>query len=233
MSGRTKAYTGVILAGGILVTLMLGHWIANRRAAARSPHEQRIACDELPTGRRRPEYGCFNVAHVENLSFPDTVIWWSLHRFPSRSAAESARSPQGFVWEEDGVIWLSELGTTESRPAGGSFVARIGPLQLPRATEYTASYAYAVMRPGQRSRVHIHPGPEAWYVLAGEQCLETSVGTFKGGAGEPVVAPANVPMELTVTGTETRRALVLVVHDGREPQAKPVEWQPRGACVTG
>jgi quercetin dioxygenase-like cupin family protein len=107
----------------------------------------------------------------------------------------------------------------------------VGPLHLPRAPEYTASYAYAVMRPGQRSRVHIHPGPEAWYLLSGEQCLETSVGTFRGRAGETVIAPAKVPMELTVTGTETRRALVLVVHDGREQQAKAVDWQPKGVCT--
>jgi quercetin dioxygenase-like cupin family protein len=109
-------------------------------------------------------------------------------------------------------------------------VAEVGPLILPPAPQYTASYAYAVMRPGQRSRVHRHPGPEGWYVLAGEQCLETSVGVFRGAAGETVVAPKNVPMELTITGSDVRRALVLVVHDSREPQGIPVSWRPRGAC---
>src|SRR5712664_687350 len=30
----------------------------------------------------------------------------------------------------------------------------------------------AVLRPGMKSLVHRHSGPEAWYTLAGETCLE-------------------------------------------------------------
>jgi quercetin dioxygenase-like cupin family protein len=87
-------------------------------------------------------------------------------------------------------------------------VARIGPLVLPRAPVYTAVFSFAAMQPGQRSIVHTHPGPEGWYMLAGEQCLETSVGVFRGSSGstgQTVVAPANVPMELTITGNQLRR----------------------------
>jgi hypothetical protein len=32
---------------------------------------------------------------------------------------------------------------------------------------------------------HTHPGPEGWYVLAGEQCLETPAGANKAVAGRP------------------------------------------------
>ena len=41
------------------------------------------------------------------------------------------------------------------------------------------------MRPGDNSRVHTHPGPEGWFVLAGEQCLETPSGPTGLGPEEP------------------------------------------------
>ena len=212
---------------GLLLLLLLPGCAS--RPPVNAPLEQRIACIDVPQSKR-PDYGCFNVAHMAGLTFSDSVISWFLYRFPSRSSAEAARSRYGFVWEEDGVIWLSELGTQPPEITGGQFVAKAGPLILPAAPHYMASYSYAVLRPGQRSLIHQHPGPEAWYVLAGEQCAETSVGVFRGRAGQTMVAPANVPMELTTTGSTVRRALVLVVHDDREPRGKPVEWEPRGLC---
>jgi hypothetical protein len=39
------------------------------------------------------------------------------------------------------------------------------------------------MRPADSSRVHTHPGPEARYVLAGEQCLEMQAGATTGRVG--------------------------------------------------
>ena len=59
-------------------------------------------------------------------------------------------------------------------------IAVIGPLQLPAAKSHAAVLSYAVMRPGDNSRVHTHPGPEGWYVLEGEQCLETPDGAATG-----------------------------------------------------
>jgi hypothetical protein len=54
---------------------------------------------------------------------------------------------------------------------------------FPPAKSYAAVLSYAVMRPGDSSRVHTHPGPEGWYVLTGEQCLETPAGANKARAG--------------------------------------------------
>jgi hypothetical protein len=45
-----------------------------------------------------------------------------------------------------------------------------------------------------------------------------------------VVVPGNVPMELYITGSTVRRALVVVVHDSREPRGTPSSWTPPGAC---
>ena len=189
-----------------------------------------FSCDDVPSGISRPEYGCFNIARVEGLTFSDSVVYWFLYAFPTRSAAEAARTPTGVVVEEDGKVWLNEIASLTSRPQVGTLVARVGPLFLPPAPAYTAIYSYAIMAPGQRSRVHTHPGPEGWYVLAGEQCLETSVGVFRGRAGETVIVPGNVPMELYINGSALRRALVVVVHDSRQPRGTPSSWIPPGAC---
>ena len=189
-----------------------------------------FSCDDVPPGAARPEFGCFNIARVGGLTFPDSVVYWFLYAFPTRSAAETARTPTGVVVEEEGKIWLNELAGEATRAPTGTLVARVGPLVLPPASTYTAIYSYAVMAPGQRSRVHTHPGPEGWYVTAGEQCLETTVGVFRGQVGETVVVPGNVPMELYITGSALRRALVVVVHDSRLPRGTTASWIPRGAC---
>ena len=132
--------------------------------------------------------------------------------------------------EEDGRVWLSEFGARDAAPRGGEAVAVIGPLQLPAAKSYSAVLSYAVMRPGDSSRVHTHPGPEGWYVLAGEQCLETPAGANRAGAGQTMTVPPNVPMELNVTGTVLRRAFALVIHDSTQQRGIPSDWKPSGKC---
>jgi quercetin dioxygenase-like cupin family protein len=202
---------------------------AQQQPAASHQHSP-FSCDEVPSGTPRPEYGCFNIARVEGLTLRDSIVYWFLYTFPTRRAAEAARTPTGVVVEEEGKIWLNELTSETSRAPAGTLVARVGPMVLPPAPAYTAVYSYAVMAPGQRSRVHTHPGPEGWYVTAGEQCLETGVGVFRGKVGETMIVPGNVPMELYITGAALRRALVVVVHDSRQPRGTPVSWTPPGAC---
>lgn len=196
-------------------------------------HDDRaFTCDDVAPGAKRPPYGCFNIATVSGLHFPDSVVYWHLSVFPTRAAAAAAaaRSSSGTVIEEDGKVWLNEFGSKDRPVRGGKPVATVGPLVLPPARSYSAVFSYAVMRPGQGSRVHTHPGPEGWYMLAGQQCLETSVGVFRGSTGQTVVAPPNVPMELYIPGTEVRRSLVVVIHDGGKRRGERSEWRPTGVC---
>lgn len=211
------------------LTLASGAGFAQQPAAASHEHSP-FSCDDVPPGTARPEYGCFNIGRVGKLTFPDSLVYWFLYTFPTRAAAEAVKTPTGVVVEEEGKIWLNELAGATPPTQAGALVARVGPMVLPPAPTYTAVYSYAVMAPGQRSRVHTHPGPEGWYVTAGEQCLETSVGVYRGKVGETVVVPGNVPMELYITGDKLRRALVVVLHDSREPRGTTATWTPPGAC---
>ena len=188
------------------------------------------ACVDIPAGEKRPEFGCFNVAAAGPLQFKDARVYWHLRTFSTRQAAEAVKSPTGIVVEEDRRVWLSELGTRDRSLNGGNPAAVIGPLELPKAKSYTAVLSYAVMRPGDRSRVHTHPGPEAFYVMTGEQCLETPMGTTRTRAGGTAAAAPNVPMRLTVTGTTVRHAFALVIHDSTQERGITSDWIPPGAC---
>ena len=131
---------------------------------------------------------------------------------------------------EDDQVWLSTFGERDGGPAGGDAVTVIGPLHLPPAKTYDVVLSYAVMRPGDRTPVHTHPGPEAWYVLAGEQCLDTAEGITRAAAGAGMAVAPNVPMELNITGTNIRRSLVVVIHDSTQRRSIPSDWKPTGGC---
>ena len=226
--------TSIIIAAGVfvlpLLTLEVGTAANQEAPAAAHAHLSEVACVDIPAGAKRPEYGCFNVGTVTGLQFRQPAVYWHLRTYASRNAADAAKSATGLVVEEDGRVWLSEFGPRELTARGGEEVAVIGPMQLSAARSYSAVLSYAVMRPGDSSRVHTHPGPEAWYVLAGEQCLETPAGASSARAGGTMTVPPDIPMELNVTGTALRRAFALVIHDSTQGRGTPSDWKPSGAC---
>jgi quercetin dioxygenase-like cupin family protein len=188
-------------------------------------------CVDIAPGAPMPEFGCFNIGEARDLHFDEPVVYWHLRTFPDRASAEAARSETGVVVEVEGRVWLTELGPRDLAIGGGEAVAVVGPLELPPAAAYHAVVSYAPMRPGDRSIVHTHSGPEGWYMLAGEQCLETQTGTRRASAGETMTVEASIPMELSITGTELRRSLLVVVHDATQPRGAPSDWKPSGACA--
>jgi quercetin dioxygenase-like cupin family protein len=225
------AFTGVLVPFLVAVQLVpIGHLRAQVPGTAGHEHLTEVACVDVPPGEKRPEFGCFNVGVATGLHFSQASVYWHLRAFPSRKAAEGAKSATGIVVEEDGRVWLSEFGPRNTAPRGAEAIAVVGPLHLPAAKSFTAVLSYAVMRPGDKSRVHTHPGPEGWYVLSGEQCLETPAGAHRARAGGRMTVRSNTPMELSVTGKTLRRAFALVIHDSARERGKPSDWKPSGAC---
>ena len=219
-----------ILASPLAVPITLS--IANGQETAGTIHEHLggVTCVDVALGEKRPDFGCFNVASEEGLQFPERQVYWHIRTFANRAAANAVKSATGIVVEEDGRVWLSEFGSPNLIVKGGQAVATVGPLQLPPAKSFSIVLSYAVMRPGDRSRVHTHPGPEGWYMIVGEQCLETPTGANRANAGGTMTVPPNVPMELRITGTEVRKSLVVVIHDSSQARGIASEWTPPGAC---
>jgi quercetin dioxygenase-like cupin family protein len=228
---RVNAATFVgILASPVALPIAL--CMANGQEAAGAMHDHLggVSCDDVPPNETRPDFGCFNVASEGGLQFPSRHVYWHIRTYANRVAADAAKSATGIVVEEDGQVWLSEFGSRDLIIKGGQAVAIVGPLQLPSAKSFTAVLSYAVMRPGDQSRVHTHPGPEGWYMIAGEQCLETPSGANRAKAGGTMTVSANVPMQLSITGSEVRKSLVLVIHDSSQARGIASQWRPPGAC---
>jgi quercetin dioxygenase-like cupin family protein len=183
------------------------------------------------------ELGCWITA-TEALGELPRAPFWHLDAFPTRAAAEAAKGPRGTVVESLGRVWLFTVAEAGWRPTpggggerGGERVAEVGPVPTREGVRYAAQYMEGVFAPGMRSRVHRHPGPEAWHNLAGRMCLETPEGRMEAGPGESAIVPEGPPMVLTGIGAEQRRSLVLILHDASQPASTLAhDWTPRGLC---
>jgi quercetin dioxygenase-like cupin family protein len=185
-----------------------------------------------PVSQRTSDVGCWILAHDALGPLPQERVFWHLDVYPTRAQAEAAKGPRGTVLESSGKVWLLTIETSGWRPAGGERIAEIGPLLIKKGENYSAQYMEAVFNPGMTAPTHVHSGPEAWYTLAGETCLETPDGKQVGRAGgEFVIVPGGPPMHLTATGNAQRRALVLILHDSSKPSTTLVhDWTPKGLC---
>lgn len=185
-----------------------------------------------PVSERTGDVGCWIIAHESVGQLTQSQIFWHLDAYPTRATAEAAKGSRGTVVESLGKVWLLTIEETGWRPSGGERIAEIGPLPVIAGEKYSAQYMEAIFTPGMTAPAHTHAGPEAWYTLAGETCLETPQGKQTGrSGGQYVIVPGGPPMHLTATGTEQRRALVLILHDSSKPATTLVhDWTPKGLC---
>jgi quercetin dioxygenase-like cupin family protein len=205
-------------------------WSAMALATMETASAQVPGGCNTPASQRTSEIGCY-LSGSEDLGSLPREVWWHLYQYPRRAAAEAEKGPQGTVIESFGKVWLYTIAEAGWRPSGGERVAVIGPLLTTTGIRYTARYMEAAFPPGMHTSVHHHPGPEAWYVIAGTQCLETPAGTIMARAGEGAVVPEGPPMRLSSVGDEMRRSVLLVLHDASHPWIHPATgWEPKGAC---
>jgi quercetin dioxygenase-like cupin family protein len=184
-----------------------------------------------PAGQRTSEVGCYLSATEVLGALPQGSLFWHLYVYPTRAAAEAAKGPRGTVVESFEKMWLYTIAESEWRAPGGERIATIGPLPISAGKQYTARYMEAVFTPGMSARIHRHSGPEAWYLVSGAQCLETPEGITVAHAGEGAVVPEGPPMSLSSVGTETRRSVLLVLHDSSQPWiTMESDWKPKGLC---
>jgi quercetin dioxygenase-like cupin family protein len=188
---------------------------------------------EAPVSERMGTIGCYVVANQPLGSLPDVPLFWHVYVFPNRAAADAAKAPWSTIVEAFDKIWLFSVAPRDWHAASGEPVAVVGPLAQVIDKSYTARYLEGVVPPGERTPVHTHAGPEAWYLVAGAQCLETPEGATVAHAGESVVVREGLPMILSSVGTEVRRTFTLVLHDSAKPWTMVMqgdEWRPAGRC---
>jgi quercetin dioxygenase-like cupin family protein len=190
-------------------------------------------CD-VPVAQRTSDTGCYLTATLVLPELPSGPIYWHVYSYPSRAVAEAVPPrTSSTVVDALGTTWLLAIADAAWQSSTGQRVARIGPLPVLAAKRYTARFMEAVFPPGQglQTAVHRHSGPEAWYVVSGAQCLRTPDATTVLRKGESGFVAAGPPMMLTSLGPDTRRALVLVLHDSEQPwMTVTTEWRPMVSC---
>lgn len=186
-----------------------------------------------PVDQRTDEAGPACFTGKQDLGqLPSTPVYWHLVTFQTRAVAEAAKGPTGTVVESLGKIWLFTVAGSDWHSTGGDFIAKVGPIPVSPDVHYEAVYMQSIFTPGMTAPLHTHSGPEVFYTLTGETCLETPDGVQMGrGAGHTNLIPGGPPMLLMAVGTEKRRGVVLILHDSSHP-ATTMEhgWTPKGLC---
>lgn len=230
LSAGARAQAGDALAPHPAPAATAAH--AHSDGPAPNGQRGRVTCQ--PLGQHAiGETGCYIVAQEPIGVAPAGPLYWHLDTFPDAAAARAARGPNGSVLDAYGRVWLLTVAGARWRPAGGTHVASIGPFRPLTDGPQLATYMVATSDADMDSPPHTHPGPEAFYVLEGAQCLETPDGIQRAHAGQGLSVAGGVPMQLYGAGTTTRKALVLVLHDAAQPViVRNPGWQGSGRCLS-
>ncbi len=184
-----------------------------------------VKCTEH-SPERRGEEGCTILARRPLLGSLAKPVYWHIDRFDSLEAAKKAAGPNGVAAEAHGFVWLMTVEAQTEEHHAGRHVTWVGPLALAAADRYSMRVQSSLLSPGATTPVHTHSGPEVFYVVAGEQCLETSEVGHRLGAGQSYVLPAGVIHRGRVMGSDVRRALALVLHDAARPASHDLADPP-------
>ena len=186
-----------------------------------------------PASARTQQIGCWILADNPVGQLTQPQVFWHLDSYPTRAQAEADKGPRGTVVESFDKVWLMTIEDQNWRSAHGNRVAEIGPLPIVAGEKYSAQLMEADFTPGMTAPSHIHSGPEAWYAVGGQTCLETSDGRMQISrvGGPPVIVPMGLTMHLTAIGVERRRSIVLILHRSSQPPTTMMpDWTPKGLC---
>lgn len=166
-------------------------------------------------------------------SLPTGKVFWHLDRFTTEDEAQTASTSTSVVVDSFGFTWLFTLANKAWRPAGGEHVATVGPLPVAPATHYAAEYLRSIFEPGTAAPLHVHSGPEAFFAVSGDTCLETPDGVRTArGPGTGLIIKAGPPMLLMAIGTVARQGFALILHDASQPPTTLTQaWHPQGLCA--
>jgi len=160
----------------------IGHLRAQVPGTAGHEHLTEVACVDVPEREKRPEFGCFNIGMVTGLHFSQTSVYWHLRAFPSRKAAEAAKSATGIVVEEDGRVWLSEFGPRHTAPRGGEAIAHRRTTAASRSKELHRGSLLRCHAARRQFEGAYTPGPRR-LVRAGGRAVSGDSGWCQQGSG--------------------------------------------------
>jgi len=153
---------------------------------------------------------------------PPDPLYWRIENFPGIEQARKAAGEWSLAVEARGRAWLFTLGAPGGSTAGGEKVAEVGPIPRVAAPQYLLRINEATGPKGAVTPIHTHPGSEAFYVLAGEQSIRHPQGVMRVAIGQPEGGRgADVPMQVSSSGSTDLHSLVMFVVDATRPFSSP------------
>jgi mannose-6-phosphate isomerase-like protein (cupin superfamily) len=173
--------------------------------------------------------GCYLSAEVQLVSAPPR-LYWHIHEADDTASAtaEARRHPWSRVILSHARNWLYVLTESGEKIDFGIHRATIGPLELPAGRPVTIRFIESVFPPGMQTRVHAHPGVEAFYVVEGEQCMETPTERIRIPAGQSFVVQSGPHVQASPKGR--RNLAILAVPDGETWMTLKTDWKPSVFC---
>jgi len=162
------------------------------------------------------------LAEKKVAQLPGGPLFWRIENFATLGEAQAAASQWSLVAESAGKVWLFTLGPASGSSAGGTKVAEVGPIARVVASQYLLRINEASGPPGSTTPVHRHPGSEAFLVLSGEQSIRGPHGVMRVNAGQAEAGQsADMPMQVSSTGSTDLQALVMFVVDATKSFSSP------------
>ena len=159
------------------------------------------------------------------VELPAGPLFWRIESFATLAQAQAAAGTWSLVAESAGKVWLFTLGPAGGSSAGGTKVADFGPIPRVVAPQYLLRINEASGPPGSITPVHTHPGSEAFFVLAGEQSIRSPHGLMRVKVGQPEAGHgADMPMQVSSSGSTDLHALVMFVVDATKPFSSPAAF---------
>ncbi len=163
-----------------------------------------------PAAEHEGAAGCY-LAGEMTLERAPPSLYWHIVEFATAAAAndEAARHLWSRVVTTHGRVWLFVMGGKRIAIDGSRMRAVVGPMAVPPGDTATVRFLTSNFPPGMRTRVHSHPGSEAFYVVDGEQCVETPTARHRIRAGGSFIVPGGLHMQASAKGRRSVVALIL------------------------
>jgi quercetin dioxygenase-like cupin family protein len=160
------------------------------------------------------------VAERTVTQLPAGPLYWTVQQCATRGEADAfaAAEPASLAVEAAGKVWLLRLSGPTASGGCATTLAHIGPVAPLTASRYLLRVNRASGAPGARTPIHSHPGSEAFYLLSGALSQKTPEGEQHVTAGQSMNGHrADMPMQVSSSGSEDLDALVMFVVDADRP----------------
>ena len=175
------------------------------------------------------EAGCYLLAEIK-ADKPPTQLHWHIIEFArlSDAEAEARKHRWSKAVSAHDRVWLYVIGARNEAISGGAAKAIIGPMIVPTGDAVSIRFLTSTFPPGMRTRVHSHPGSEAFYVVQGEQCVETPTVRHRITVGNNYVVQSGLHVQAAAKG---RKSLVALILRPNVIWSEPVSsWKPSKFC---